>query len=677
MLRRAAAWAAIASEWLVPLYLLLATFPAVLVRHHSLTPVSQLNLIDDSWIVDAVYKAANGIWLGRDVAFTYGPLFQWLLSAPSRWIGVSLGSIFATWQTLPYLFIVLSGFLIARLLLPGVAAWRRALFLGLFVVYWSPPDLRTSYCLLAFAVFVRLVDAAVQRGGAVVLSAVVAALICVAEFLLSADSGIYALPALLLCIFAAAAVCHRGRRAMWQFLLVAVLCFGIGVLAVNAWMASPLDFRFWRSSLAIAEGYRWFEPLGMTKAEKYRVWAVLALGIVVFSAAWFQRRMSGPWTRRPVFLLAGFVLCLLTMQSGLVRSDHPHVPIGLAPMIILCGAIALDENSAWLPLRIALPFAVLAATIAFLPANPQFMPRSAATRLHQFVRPIVACPAGLQEFDQACLSPSDAQLLSSVSTYVDANTRPGTPIVIFPYETIFGFTSRRDVAGGVLQSYPVNDTYLTNLAIAGLERKRPPFGLYFPDGSLSVAIDSVPNFTRSPQLWMYLFRHYRSDASAVPGMAGLIADETRASRLALAESTIAAPPGITPITKSGTTLDLGALSWPDSGADFIKLRLRFRYPLWWRLLKPSKLALLISFDDGSQKAARFVVPPNRTTDVWFYPWDDRDLANYFAQDPAQWRPGNHPRPTRLTLLIHPFDWISVTPGSVDIRAVQAVRLDMR
>ena len=672
---RAAAWTAKVSEWLVVVYLLLATLAPLLVRHHSLTVLGELNLVDGSWIVDVVYRALHGIWLGRDVAFTYGPAYQWLTSAPSRRIGVSLGSIFATWQILPSLLIVLSGFLIARLLLPD-SAWRRALFLLLFVVYWAPPDLRTSYCLLAFAVFLQLIDAVAPRGRAITLRTVIAALICIVGFLISADAGVYTTAALLLCCMATLAVCRRSGRAVARFMVLTAPLSAVAVLVVNAWMASPMNFRFWRSSFAIAEGYRWFEPAGMSKADKRLVLATLALGIVVFGLAWCRRRAGSPWTRRPVFLLAGFVLSFLMMQSGLVRSDHGHVLIGVAPMLILCGAIALDENSAWLPLRIVLPAAVVVATVAFVPANQQFLPRSVAAQLHQFVKPAVACPAGLQEFDAACLSPTDAQLLSSVSNYIDANTQPGTPIVIFPYETAFGLISRREVVGGVLQSYLVNGDYLTRVAIAGLERKRPPFGLYFPDGDLSVAIDSIPNFTRSPDLWFYLLDHYRGEASPLPDATGLFADDTRAANLTLSEGQIASPLERVRITKRSTLLELGQLHWPAAGADFIKLRLRVNYPLWWRLRKPSKLALVMSFDDGSEKTAEFIVQPNRSADVWFYPWDDPSLAKYFSPGPAQWRPTARPALTHLTLRINPFDWISVIPDSVDIQAVEAVRLDM-
>jgi hypothetical protein len=57
-----------------------------------------------------VVDSRTGVWFGRDVLFTYGPLYQWLASTPSRWIGISTGTILATSDMLPSLVSVLAVF---------------------------------------------------------------------------------------------------------------------------------------------------------------------------------------------------------------------------------------------------------------------------------------------------------------------------------------------------------------------------------------------------------------------------------------------------------------------------------------------------------------------------------------------------------------------------------------
>ena len=155
-------------------------------------------------------------------------------------------------------------------------------------------------------------------------------------------------------------------------------------------------------------------------------------------------------------------------------------------------------------------------------------------------------------------------------------------------------------------------------------------------------MDFVPSFTRSPDVWFYLVRHYRSEGSPAAGVLGLVRDDSRDARLTLAGQTIANPPPPQPITKRSTSLDLGEIRWPSAGADFVKLRLRVEYPPWWKLRKPSQLTLQMSFADGSEKSSRFVIEPNRTSDVWVYPWDDKEMGRYFAIDESARRGENHP-----------------------------------
>ncbi len=306
-LLRVAFGATQSTEWLVLIILLVASIPPVLVRHQSLTVVSTLNLLDDSWILDTSYKAVNGIWFGRDVAFTFGPFCQWLSSAPSRWIGISTGAIYATSYTLPFFLVILATFLTARLLFPAAAGWRRALLVSLAVVFWSPPDVRVSVVLLAFAIFLRLSDAVASPGFAVLVGALAAAAICLAAFLLSADTGLYSAAALLLCVTATMIATGRTQRLL-KFLSLAAVAFVLLLFLTNSVIASPLNFRFWRSSLAIASGYRWFEPTHMSKADKRLILEALGLGLAVFGTLWWWRKSAGPWTRRPAFLLSGFCL---------------------------------------------------------------------------------------------------------------------------------------------------------------------------------------------------------------------------------------------------------------------------------------------------------------------------------------------------------------------------------
>ncbi len=674
-LSRIAFLASQASEWLVLLLLFVASTPVIFFHHGMVTLVPGLNLLDDSWLLDTSYKAARGIWIGRDVAFTYGPLFQWLSSASARWLGISMGTVFATWYMLPLYVVILATFLTSWLLLPEVAAWRRAALVLLAVAFWSVPDVRVSLCLLVFAIFVRLIDWVLAGRSSVMLAALVAAAVCVVMFLLSADSGVYAVATLLLCLVATSIARGRIARAA-RLLLLAVIFFAVLAAGVNAAMNSPLNFQFWRSSLAIATGYRWFEPIAMSKQDKHHLFAILAAGTIVFLVAWLLRKPRGQWTRRPAFVLAGFGFALLMAQSSLVRSDHVHVLMGGYAMVFLCGAILLDEFDGPPWVSVALPFVLMVATVGLASPAAVFLPGNVRGQLQELARPIFSCPGAWQELDRACFLPADAELLRNVSTLVDSHTAPGSAVAIFPYQTAFGLASRRDVAGGVLQSYLMNGDYLEGLEIAALERSRPGAGLYLPDHIVSSAVDSVPNFTRSPDVWFYYLRHYAAAGNPAPGVLGLSRDDTRDPRIRFSSQVVAEAPASVRILKRSTALDLGEVRWPAEGADFLKLRLRVDYPIWWRVRKPSCLTLVMSFADGSRKPIQFVLQPGHTADIWVYPWDDSRMGSYFAPNEAEWRKEDRPSLIDVQLLITPFDWISVVPDSVTVEAVEAVRVSL-
>src|SRR5581483_2582558 len=113
--------------------------------------------------------------------------------------------------------------------------------------------------------------------------------------------------------------------------------------------------------------------------------------------------------------------------------------------------------------------------------------------------------------------------------------------------------------------------------------------------------------------------------------------DTRDSRLRLTEETVADPNNGVRIHQRKTTVNLNHVRWPPAGADFLKLQLRVNYPPWWKVRKPSRLNLQISFADGKEKSVGFVIEPEHSGEIWVYPWDEKEMGRYFSPDESQWR----------------------------------------
>jgi hypothetical protein len=678
------------ADFLAVLLIVLASMPAVWLSPRMLTVVPSPGFIDDNWHLDAVFKASRGIWIGRDVAFTHGPLFQWLSSVPGHSMGVSMGGIYPTWNTVPLWCAALFAFLTLRLLLPEQPPWKRFLLLLLLCVFWGP-SLRTTFATLAFAVFLRGWYAVAEGHPRPYVFGCVAALICAAAFLVAADLGIYAMSALLVTL-AAVAIDTRHRIQGFRRFLLAVLSIVAGsallVIAINSVFAKPSDFRFWKDSFTQVSAYRWATPFAMTTVGTVQLFGTLIGAAVIFLLrAGTRRSGNSAIAQRAGFLLGGFVFGLIVMQSGLVRADIGHIVSASFVMIFLSGVILLSFESPKLSVA-----AVMAALLGSVLFGEAALRPSSLTHLYVELRnPLTRCPAGFTKFDRTCYRPEFTGMLQSAASYLHQHSGTSDSIVVFPYQTMFGIASRRNVAGGLMQPYTASGVDLAQLEIAGLERVPAPAGLYLPDHDLShwsdseiaywrnldlsLPVDGVANFTRTPEVWFWLLHHFRSEQQLSTGVYGLRRDDSRASRISMQSQPLGLTAQTYPIADRSSTIDLGAPDWP-ANVDFLRLRLTVRYAAWWKLRKPERMQVEITRADGSRTLQWFVLPPNVSTEVWFYPWSAPDLVHYFEADESGWRPGPRSPITRLRLLATPLDWVSQTPNTITLDSADAVWLTM-
>jgi len=191
------------------------------------------------------------------------------------------------------------------------------------------------------------------------------------------------------------------------------------------------------------------------------------------------------------------------------------------------------------------------------------------------------------------------------------------------------------------------------------------------------AVDNISSFTRSPQVWLWTFQHYRSEGEVTSGIFGLRRDDSRPSRITMDAQPLNIPSRTYPVRGRNAHVDLGSLAWPVSGADFLRLRLTVHYSAWWKLRKPALLMLEIEHPDAIYETKAFLIEPNVSSEVWLYPGDETELVQYFSADENQWRMGPRSSITSLQLLVAPYDWVSVQPDSIDVEAADAITFAMK
>ncbi len=673
-------------DLLAILFLVVLSFPANWLSPRSLTITPFPGMFDDHWVYDTVFKASRGIVFGRDVAFPYGPSFQWLASAPARWTGLSMGSVPGLFHTLLLWSTYLCGYLSLRLLLPKQQAWKRFLLLLLLCVFWAPWDARATIDVFLFALFLRgryeVGEHRVRAG----IFGLGSAFLCVLAFLYSADTGIYSTAALIASLIGVGWESRRRERAYLRLSLALaafLVTFGILVLVVNVLLGGLLDFHFWKNSLALVAVHRWNEPSSMSGYNLALLLTASLFGATIFLVRLLVSDSSHSIiTARSGFLLGAFLLTAALIQSGLVRSDSNHIAFALYPIVFFSSAVLFSFPSRVLSIIAAL-FVTACSLLFGLPA-PVYGGLNLRYRYNLIRNPITICPAGFTEFDSACFPSSFSARLYGATNYVQQHSRPDDYVLLFPYQYMYGFASGRSVAGGVLQSFLAAGTYLAGVDIDGMKQSAAPVGLYFPDGKAnqtldpdrSLSIDNVPNFTRTPTVWLWIFRHYQSEQELFPGVPALLKDDSRANRIGMqAQSLISAAQTFLTHARS-SVFDLGGLSPLPSAGDFLRLRINVRYNLLWKLRKPARLQLEIIRSDGSDDLVSFVVEPNVSSEIWFYPWEQVGLAAYFSPDEHRWRAAARPAIDRLRLRVTPFDWVSQQPISITVEAADVVTFHM-
>jgi len=663
-----------------------ASLPLTWLSPSTVVLIQHPGVFDDHWVLDSAFKSARGVVFGRDVAFVYGPIFQWLIAAPARWSSFPMAATYVSYRTLVLWCTYLFTFGALCLLLPEQRPWKRCLLLLLLGVFWAPWDGRTAFAIFLFALFLRGWYAVRdERLKPLTFGCGSAVLIAIA-FLYSADTGVYGIAAWILAL---AGVAWENRRTPPKVphYVIAVAAFTVSlavlVLVISAALASPLDFRFWKTSLALVGVHRWNEPYPLSEAGALHLLLPAVAGACLFVLrSLIPADRSVVITARTGFLMSAFLFALLSMQSGLVRSDENHIVFGIFPMVLFTGAILFSFPSLTVSL-VAAVAATFGSLVLSQPA-PHFQPSSLRFRLARMYRPITECPAGFSNLQHVCYPNSFAVTLQRSIEYLDQAGSERDPVLIFPYQYLFADAAGRNVAAGVEQSFLANGLFLSQFDIAGMQQAKAPVGIYFADAApnelrspiLSLPIDGISNFTRTPNIWFWIFRHYRADQELAPGMLGLRSDDLRPSMISLQEYPLRVASRQYPIPGSPATINLGAPTWPTAGADFLRLRMRFNYSPLWKLRKPERLQLEITLADGSRSLRTFVIEPNVISDVWFYPWNEAELARYFDSDESRWRAAARPAVTDLRLFITPMDWFSQKPESVEFESADAVRVSL-
>src|SRR5260370_15894232 len=407
----------------------------LLTRYCLLIPLpnamQKIDQLDTSWGVDLVAKAQQGIWLGRDAFFNYGPLFQRLLSWGPLKRGMSLSSFYIYLWIFNYWTIVLAIYVTGAFVLRRQPSWVRVFYLLLLSIFWIPInwilfDINLLLPLCCFAIFLRMLPASGMEFRGLCWRAATAATLIAVGFLISGDAGIYSAAAFV--VIVGASLLYEHERASLagtaKYVALTGAFFACWVFTINGMLGKFLDFRFWRATYEVVTHYRWFDAARMLPEMVPILGLATGLNLLIFSWQWVvQKRTPLVPARARTAWLAMLCFGILTLQTLVVASEHFHVAIGLFPWIALSSALLLGATEikiSGLRLPVSLS-AILVIKGVF--SGPYSLFASPALFQGQFAAAGEdTCPPGLYEFDGFFLETIDFCNLRTVLVFLAQHT---------------------------------------------------------------------------------------------------------------------------------------------------------------------------------------------------------------------------------------------------------------
>jgi len=629
--------------------------------------------LDQSWFLDLGYQLQQGHLLGRDTFFTYGPLAQVLVSTAAFWQGS--GSILNALSFGYFLFTSLALILLALCLgLIKEIRWTGALFIFLVMFSLNFINLimvRPLLVLLSVILLVRaLTDvAAYRRGWAMATGG-----LCFAGLLFSADTGFFALASavglLLVCLALSLPWFERWglpagllpRRAYLETFGVAGATFGLGLVALEIFfqLSSPtyqaLDYL--RYNLAIllrynyVMGWPWMQSVPLASVLSLLIFLTLVYTVSIVLVSAFRSLQAGKRDRFHL-LLGGLIAAGLTFKSALVRSELPHIAIGMAIFIFLFGLSLTFMRQA--------RFSQLAGgslLILFLMIWPYTQSLESFLILPEIASGRVSLAEKWQHIRSIQVDP---QIIASPPLRAAVDSQK--IIVDFPYQNVLAMALGQKSLAPVLQAYAAFDEPLQQNYVAVLARSQPDLEVIYGIDPLGAwPVDGVQNVTRVPIIFKYLVENFKLKTTEV--FNNYVVLEPRPSPQPLL---------ITSLAYTQTPIDQGfelRLSQP-ALCSLAELELLIRYPITSLVGRPTGLTVQAWNAENELFQTRLVaIETGRSFSTFFYLGRSESFQGLFDD---QGRIETRTPFDRLTLRRPAATLFDVYPSQVQVSALRCVQ----
>lgn len=634
--------------------------PGTVFNAKQVIPAS-MNTLDDSWHLELPWRLSRGEFSGRDLIFTYGPLFQLVHGGPALLFGGGAPESLVRWE---YVGPAIACALLLWWLLAATGApagWRAA-----GVVLWPllfPVAIKPVFALAVLAWIGRGLAAPLTKGSrpdraVLALAAAGAPLTLLYAF----DMGLMTfLATLALCGGAAAgATLTKGEHAIalrrntaWTAGAAAAGFAAFALVTVLVGFS-----RYLPDSWAVATGYSGKMAIAATEAILWRLGRGFATGIVILGAcsflAWREWKQSRAIQAPLAAVAAVAVLASAWTRYGLTRGDESHLQVALDPvktLALLLVPLAVRTLYGWR----AGATAALIATIAAFWVSDRSPGTAWSTARYGFYR--------IQHLQRAPAE-IDVQHPGIAQAAAAARELPGDAVFVWPWASAVNVLSGKANPAWTMQSYVAHTDALEESTVARLGTS--PVVVFG-----EVQLDGIANQTRTPVIFRHLLDHYELSGSPDPSTPSFRVLRHREAARFREVPLLASPVSFKPDDRKGVSVPLrnadvraNDLLWMRMTADRTKMR-----GLW----KPGKLVVTLGLEGNRGAAIAALLPQDGQPHPQL-------VSLVHAKDPlffAPFTPAKEWRATEKVVGLNfrwmPIDALTKAPSRITVESISVLR----
>ncbi|HYR90662.1 MAG TPA: hypothetical protein VE422_41745 [Terriglobia bacterium] len=609
---------------------------------------------DTSWVVGLPEALHQGDVSGRDFHGTYGPVAQ-LLAFAGAWLH-------DPWSPLDALPLILLSFITAGILLLALVLFllKRLDWKGCVSVYLccaglnlfsEPTSFRALVLLLSSAVVCRALDS--ESDAAMLFWAALVGVIAFAGQLTTAELGIYSIVGAVSAFGLQAAAGPERRRSLALSAAATVVVYIAANVAASALFIFSSSsytnlFDYQRYELEMIRGYNFTAgaPWDLSARATVGLAAVaaftLAAGIRLAAASSYGS-----------LLLPLMLTSVISLKSGVIRSDTGHITQALSPLIftfLVIGALLLkNPRSQRKMVSWACAFVVLWLCWPWAGAYAASdIWRAATNSPIQKIRRLRTVSSNAEEV----LPPGLA------SAAISSEDR----LLAFPHELYIPVKLQRRLFAPVFQSFnastkPLQDIYVDRVKGRGQNL----MVVYGMDSVASPTLGSVQTITRVPYIFDYLYRHFRLTKNAGFGKGFyLLRDDGRTREFRTVEVAFDSVRGLD-----------GAYEYrsrKSQQCSLLQINLQLHYSLARYLGRPMPVELAV-FREGQSVLETGIVSivPNGSFSTYISLIPDNQFYEVFADSapPAVvW--------DRLRIAPAQSDWLGVPPTEIRVERISCL-----